>query len=201
MEQPENNPFQQALALHNIWLKSLGKDGQQISLLNQDLSAVDWTDLSLSQAQLWSCIFYKCDLAQMSMNHSYMGGSVFITCKMTEIEVVKADFPHTAFRWCDLGRARFFRTNLNGADFRDSDLQEVDLRNTDLNATDFRWTNLRKAQFTKAVIDGTQFHATDLRGATGFDQALVRSIDIGEIVPEVLREDEARNWLIQKAAE
>ncbi len=202
MEPLEQSQLKKAFELHKIWVDSLGKDGQQITVFNQDLSAVDWTDLTLHDAKLPSCIFHGCDLSQMDMNYSYMGGAVFITCKMTEVRIVKANFILTVFRGCDLARARFFRTRLNGADFRHSDLQEVDLRNTNLNATDFRSADLRKAQFTKAAIEGTQFGKADLRGASGFEECLIESIDISDsTIPEMLEADEARNWLIQKAAE
>lgn len=72
---------------HNLWLKSLGKEGIQLNLCEENLSNEDFSSCDLSEAGLIGINFDRAILNKVNFNYGNLAHSSFKKANYTDFEM------------------------------------------------------------------------------------------------------------------
>jgi uncharacterized protein YjbI with pentapeptide repeats len=131
---------EQALAAHQLYLDTSGRQGRYVNLACAIISDFDFSGR---------------DLHGMHFDHS-----TFSRCRFVGALLYTATFFHTKAEGCDMRDADFVKAELFDSDLRDVCLDGANLRRATLNGCDLRGASLRRADLTGAMVS-----ECDLRGA------------------------------------
>ncbi len=184
--------LQEMIEKHAAWIKSSGREGEQMDISNTDMRSianlkdypitalkalnVSFIGLDLSDAQMQFCQFDDSDFRDCFLTEADLRGSRFINVKMNRANLRGANLSPLLFKRPD-GSQRIERVNLSGADLRfvnlrdaklshvvfmGSNLENADLSGADLRKADLTGANIRNINLKGANTDGTVFDKTEI---------------------------------------
>lgn len=120
-------------------------------------------------------------------------GATLIGVNLTEIDLrganlCRASLIGTNLSWARLSGARLHETCLHRANLHGACLNRADLIRADLTETSLYGADLRQAKLNMVGLRGADLRKADLRGAFYSPLALLTSIDIGVVSPELTAE-------------
>jgi len=188
--------YQDAIGLHQIWLKSLGKSGARLSLGDADLSGLDLHRVNFSQAilpgtkldreHLSKCDFYSANLASASFANADLSDSI----------LTKANLDYSQFPGANLTRAKLFRATLVQTNLVGANLSGVDLRHTFLSEAELDGVNLQGAHLQDAYFDRVHLAEANFEGAVRLSSVSLTEIYVQiDGFPRTLCSKEAHDWL------
>ncbi len=170
---------------HANWVKSGGKDGEQMDISNMDLRGIinlrdfpitairsigaSFVGLDLSGAKMQYSSFDKSDFRDCNLTSADLRGSKFIGSKFNRADFTGALMTALKFKKPD-GSDRLERVNLSSADlrhatFKDTDLQHAVFMGANLSHTDFSGADVRNADFTGAKLEDAKFTGANIEDA------------------------------------
>ena len=180
-------PLEEILDEHMAWIKSAGKQGEQLNLSGYDLRDADdlrqfpltaikaigatFIHLDLGNISIQSAILDKSDFRDCYMENADLRGSRFKNCKFTRTNLSGARLSPLQFRNAD-GTSRIQRVDLSGSDFRLTNLQHADLRDSIMMGVDLSGADLTRADLRRADLTGANLKNTDLTDAL-LDKAII----------------------------
>lgn len=184
--------LQEMIEKHAQWIKSSGREGEQMDISNTDMRSivnlkdypvtalkainVSFIGLDLNDAQMQFCQFDNSDFRDCFLTEADLRGSRFINVKMNRANLRGANLSPLIFKRPD-GTQRVERVNLSGADLRfvnlrdanlahavlmGSNLENADLSGVDLRKADLTGANIRNINLKGANTDGTVFDKTEI---------------------------------------
>ncbi len=187
------------LQLHEKWLDSIRREGEQLAMYGVDFRNFDFTGKNMEEVYLNDCMFDGLRLRNIDFQTSHLCLSSYRN----------ADLIGCNFYWADLAYSHFENASLKRVRFAKSDCTEVNFTNADIISCRFAEANLFQANFHNARLEdvnikGTKFNETILNGVsmkkiTGFDKAIFKSINIGTAEePVILEGEQAREWVRER---
>lgn len=199
MTQDSRDDLEQRLASHTRWMKSLGSEGERLSIDGAELQGIDWSgrelcEMWLPRARLDGSVLvrtdlYRCNLTGACLDDADLTGAILVKANLENARVVAAG----------LRGARLVRASFEGADLREADLRDVDAAAADFGGADLREADLRGSKLDQAYLTGARLYGAELSGVTGLDSAFVEWIDIGDDEPQRMEGDAAVAWLLQQS--
>jgi uncharacterized protein YjbI with pentapeptide repeats len=160
-----------AFSAHAEWVQSAGARGEQLFLMDADLSGIDWSGKNLTEAwlagarlvgaKLCGAVLYGSNLCSAILDGGDLSGAQFAKSQFDYVSALG-----TNFRACNALRTTFM---------------------------DLRATNLDRVSFAETRVAGVR-----LSGAFRLEKAVVQSIDVGRAgQSEELHGEAAKAWLRQ----
>jgi len=167
---PSTEKLKSILNNHKIWLGKRYQDKNDplyANLCNYDLSNIDLSNATLTQANLSNVLLIKtnlsnADLVGANLSQTRSLDSIFLkanfsTANLTDVIFSHSNFTKAFFYYTDLTNARLERSNFSGAIFSNANLSNADI--TKVNLTD---AIFEQAIFTNAKIIDTNLTNTFL---------------------------------------
>ncbi len=171
---------------HAAWIRSAGKEGQQLDLSGYDLRHIP----KIKQYPMTALIALKVsflgqDMTGMHLQSAIFDGSDFRDCKMSQSDLrassfVGANMTRASLSGVNAGPLHFGKpgepghrikpTNFRKCEFRYADLTSANLTDADLTDTDLSYANLAKADLRRADLTGANLEHAKFDGAL-LDQA------------------------------
>lgn len=120
--------FHSRLADHQIYLRSVGRDGQKLCAHDEIFEGLDLTGCDLAEAELQGCRFVGCQLNRIVFYGAWLTSARFSGCALRGASFVKAKLDYVQFEDCDLEGASFFRADIFEGSFRCVNPASVDMR-------------------------------------------------------------------------
>lgn len=156
------------LAAHQEWLRSVGRSGKQLDLMEADLRGLDLSGLDLSESLLGSADLTGANLIGTWFVGAHLYGSTLVDVQLQDSNLQKADLGEVIAT-----RARFDRANLSRVSF----YPRADLRSTCFDGcrmvktlfadADLRGATMRGAFFDRLSMDNPMLAGLDANGAGG----------------------------------
>lgn len=152
--------LQEMIEKHAEWIKTSGRDGEQMDISNTDMRSIaNLKDYPITALKAINVSFVGLDLSDAQMQFCQFDNSDFRDCHM-----MKADLRGSRFIHVKMNRANLSGANLSPLVFKRPDgTQRVERVN--LSGSDLRFANLRGANLSHAVLMGTNLENADLTGA------------------------------------
>lgn len=181
--------MEELLRAHKKWIRSFGKDGEQLDLSGFDLRDVlNLKRYPLTAIKATHATFIHQDLSGADLQSVYCDHSDFRDCKLQD-----ADMRGSSFR-----NSNFARSNLNDAVLCPLEFERHDknkhLKRTDISGSNFSHASLSGADMrhcimmgvdlTHAVLSGCDLRGADLSGAILTDTVLDDVLLDGAIIDE-----------------
>jgi uncharacterized protein YjbI with pentapeptide repeats len=198
MNQNSCGDLELRLASHGTWIKSLGSEGERLSIEGADLRGVDWSGRELSEMWLPHAQLDGSRLVRTDLYRCVLIGACIDHADLTEAILVKADLDNVRAVAACLRGARLVRTSFDGADLREAQLREVDATAADFSDADLRGADLRGSNLERSNLTGARLNGARLSGIMGLDSAIVEWIDTGAEDSRRLEGKAAAAWLLQQ---
>ena len=164
-------PLDKLIALHQLWLKTKGDDGEKLDLTDYDLRNAPsmaganltmlvaeravWYGLDLCQINLQAATLRSSDFRQSNLSSSDLRGSNFNKCNMVSAKFVKARLEPLFFDGNRLLKTSFAEANLRYSDFTNAVLRDADFSGADLSFANFTGADTTGADFSRAIMKDT----------------------------------------------
>ena len=89
---------------HEIWIKTMGKEGKKLVLIGYDLSGRNLSNSNLSKSNLSNCDLYKSNLSNCDLSNSNLSYSNLSNCNLYNSNLSNCDLSHTEVFTFTLGR-------------------------------------------------------------------------------------------------
>jgi uncharacterized protein YjbI with pentapeptide repeats len=198
MNQDSRADLELRLSSHTRWMKSLGSEGERLSIEGADLRGSDWSGRELYEMWLPHARLDGSRLVRTDLYRCILTGACLDHADLTEAILVKADLDDVHAVAACLRGARLVRTSLEGADLREAQLSAVDAAAADFSDADLRGADLRGSNLERANLTGARLNGARLSGITGLDSAIVAWIDTGADDSLRLQGEAAAAWLLQQ---
>lgn len=189
------------LSAHKVWLDSLGTKGRKLTLDEADFRNMDLTQYQLEQAYLISCHFDYINLNRKDFSSSLLCSSTFISTRLKGADFCKsnlsyADFTNAKMHNVWLADCECIETIFRGADLSNANLIGVLFDNTDLRDANLSYADVRLSTFEGVLLKGAT-----ITGMNGLEEAFIKIINIGTYEkPFIIHDEEAKEWLVNKAS-
>jgi uncharacterized protein YjbI with pentapeptide repeats len=162
-------PLDQMLALHAVWLDTVGIKGQRLDLGGYDMrDAPPFHKINLTMLLADHSVWYAHDLSGANMQASHFAHSDLRSCH---------------FESADLRGSNFYKANLVGSKFKHTRLDPLLLNDKRFLKTSFAGANLRYTDFTNAVLSDINFTGADLSFAD-FSNAQISNCTFHDVTME-----------------
>jgi uncharacterized protein YjbI with pentapeptide repeats len=198
MSQGSPSDLEGRLSSHHAWMKSLGSDGERLSIEDANLRGIDWSERELCEMWLPGAQLDGSRLVRTDLYRCVLIGACLNNADLTEAILVKADLTNVQAAAACLRGARLVRASLEGADFRRAQLSDVDATAADFSDADLRGADLRGSNLERSNLTGARMNGVRLSGVRGLDSLIVAWIDTGAEDSLRLEGETAVAWLLQQ---
>ena len=80
------------IELHELWVSSEGKEGEQLALNGYDLSGLDFKGANLTEAFLYNTNLTDADLSNTNLTKAYLHKSILINADLSNANLFGANF-------------------------------------------------------------------------------------------------------------
>lgn len=167
-----DEPIEELLRLHHVWLKSQGEEGRRLDLSDHDLRGTNqlntanltmllaersvWYGLDLSHASLQAATLKSSDFRQCTFNGSDLRGTNFTKCSMVGAKFLRTRLEPLFFEGGRMLKTSFIGANLRYSDFTNAVLRDADFTGADLSFANFIGADITGANFGKAIMQDTK---------------------------------------------
>ncbi len=198
MNQDSRGDLELRLSSHCKWMKTLGREGERLSIEGANLRGIDWSGRELGEMWLPRAQLDGSRLVRTDLYRCVLTGARLDHADLTEAILVKADLDNVRAVAACLRGARLVRTSLDGADLREAQLRDVDATAADFSDADLRGADLRGSNLERSNLTGARLNGARLSGIKGLDSAIVEWIDTGAEDSRRLEGEAAAAWLLQQ---
>jgi uncharacterized protein YjbI with pentapeptide repeats len=164
-------PFDQMLALHAVWIDTIGAKGQRLDIGGHDMrGAPSMKGANLTMLLADRSVWYAQDLSNAHMQAAHLTYSDLRNCNLES---------------ADLRGGNFLKANLTGSKLRHVRLEPLLLNDKRFLKSNFASANLRYTDFTGANLDGVNFTDADLSFADFTGAKIDKSIFDNAVMEEV----------------
>ena len=196
------NDMYNRFELHREWVETSGQEGEQLRLQDVDFCELDISDICLEQSFMASCTFEGLSLNNIDFHASVLSSSLYKNSNLIHCDFYKSDLSNAEFSNSNLDTVRFSRGDLWETRFDNATIKNCNFSTCNLSLTDFSYASLTDVDISEARFEGVLFYGVTLRNIKGIEEANFHSINIGSAdKPQILKGQEARDWLRMKAEE
>lgn len=102
---------------HEQWVKSMGKEGKQLIVKDQDLSGAKLANRELVSSVFLDVRLDHSDLRAADLSYSNLGHSSLKRSDLCGVTIIKAEADHVDFEAATISNMNAFRTTFIGANF------------------------------------------------------------------------------------
>lgn len=151
---------------HELWCKSLGKQGTQINLVEMELKNFDLSQCNLLSGLLYGAKIIDSSLFNADLTYAALGGAELINLDMRHSSLVKADLSGTMLKNCQLNHARLIRTSfvmssLENVYISESKTLKLGFSGAILKNVTFRDCSLQRTSFEECSLENVVFENVD----------------------------------------
>lgn len=157
MTRMQQSEADELAALHELWLDSHGRHGQQLWLEDADLSGLEFSRRVLVDSLL-SCV--------------HLDGANLVDADLAGAQLVGSSLRHADLHGANLGKANLDTVHADHAQLIDASrirctLRDADLRGTNMDGADLRGCTMRFATLDRCWFVSAVLGPTDATGASG----------------------------------
>ncbi len=196
-----DQPLEQLVDNHNIWVQSAGAQGTRLnlsgydlrelgSLKQQKLTAIHaentkFFGMNLYKIEMQSAILDKSDFRRCDLEEADMRGASMKGVQMGHANLKNANFDPLLFgakgAQQRFSPCHFDEAKLRYADFSGANLKSAVFKNADLSYANFSGANLKGADLSTAIITGANFDDANTDGSLFEEQSGGKAFSLGSL--------------------
>lgn len=195
--QQDAGTLNQALDLHEKWLKTKGKEGRQFVAANADFTGMDFSHRDLSGAQWTRCRFVSCTFYDAALGESFAGATKLFGCTVLKCNFNAAQLTGTFLSDCLLDGCHFTGAKLlrvsatgmtgvavKGNDFGFCSIHDSSLGAMDLTGSTFESCHLELVRFSKCTLGPVDFSVAKPTSSLLFNDCVLNGANFSKLLIE-----------------